>query len=97
MRTFFIVAVTVFVAVPFFPHARSQRSGYLISNVRYQIEGTLVSAVTFRLSPANAHHVSVRLGGRKVVCAVAAGLATCTLPEPAPISSLTHLETTAYA
>ena len=65
-------------------------SGYAISGVHYELEGTVVSAVSFSLDPPDARTARIRVSpsGGWLPCTIATGVASCALGGVA----LTELE-----
>ncbi len=74
-------------------------SGYAVSNVGWRLDAEgAVAAVVFRLAPARAHTVRVRLaaGGRWLDCALRDGRASCPVPGGAAASGLGELSVIAF-
>ena len=67
-------------------------SGYAISEVRYELDGAAVSAVSFSLDPPEARTASVRVSaaGAWFPCTIAAGVAACALGA-VPVAGLERL------
>jgi hypothetical protein len=74
-------------------------SGFAVSDIRWGIDsrGSL-DAVAFRLTPASARSVRVRLtaGGPWFACTVAAGAASCALPGGTSPAAATELSVIAF-
>lgn len=69
-------------------------SGYTVSAVHYQLDGSSVTGVSFSLDAA-ASSVRVDLGGASTDCSVAGREVSCALPSEVPVSSLGSLSVTA--
>ncbi len=67
--------------------AEAKVSGYGVSAVSYDLAGTRVAAVSFRLDPPAASTLRVSLGTTWTSCTATAGRATCTFDRPPPLGS----------